>query len=219
MDPVLRETYDRRKKRKNEATQKTPSTTVAPTSPLLTGAAELANEGLRVFPLHHANAFGNCSCGKTDCESIAKHPRIRQWQIKATDDLTQIARWWKKWPEANVGVATGNGLIVVDIDSSEGERHAQELGLPPTSYATTGRGRHLYYYGHGPNRKGVRPGIDVRGAGGYVVAPPSIHQTGVEYQWVVPLLDGFDDAPEWATAAPKKARPADRPGQAHEVRL
>jgi putative DNA primase/helicase len=107
-----------------------PSTKRSTVSPLLTGALELAESGLRVFPVHHAGAFGTCSCGRKDCKSIAKHPRITRSQSEATNNPGQIRTWWKKWPEANIGLAAGKGLIVVDIDSPEGERHAQELGLP-----------------------------------------------------------------------------------------
>jgi Bifunctional DNA primase/polymerase, N-terminal/Primase C terminal 1 (PriCT-1)/Helix-turn-helix domain len=179
------------------------STAAKTDSPLLTGARELANLGLRVFPLHHADALGHCSCRDRACRKIAKHPRITKWQNKATTDRGQIDRWWLKWPEANVGVATGEGLIVADIDGLDGELLAEDLGLPPTAYVTTRRGRHLYYIGDGPTRAGVCSGVDIRGEGGYVVAPPSVHATGVEYRWVVGL-DELAEAPEWLTDAPEK---------------
>ena len=111
-----------------------------------------------------------------------------------------IKAWWKKWPEASVGVATGSisGLIVIDedIDDDKGvdgfhsvRMWEQDTGetLPETVRAITGRGgAHLYYKYDGKditNRAGILDGVDVRGEGGYVVAPPSVHPNGTEYAW------------------------------------
>jgi hypothetical protein len=66
-------------------------------SPLARGAHELANNGFPVFPL----------------KPRSKTPAIREWQKRATTSSTQIDRSWRKWPDANVGVATGEGLMVV----------------------------------------------------------------------------------------------------------
>src|SRR6266566_623697 len=188
-------------------------------SPVWEGARELASLGLRVFPLYHASACGACSCGRLDCDSVAKHPRIRKWQTKATSDQAQIDAWWRRWPAANIGMATGHRLLVVDIDGDEAEKFAEEMGLPPTACVATARGRHHYYYGDGPSRIGVRPGVDVRGDGGYVIAPPSIHATGVEYQWIVPLTRAFEVAPDWTThqvAGPERTEGV-RNGQANPL--
>ncbi len=108
----------------------------------------------------------------------------------------EIDRWFKHWPDANVGVVTGriSGIIVVDVDVRHGgpesvaEAEAAHGPLPPTVEAASGGGgRHLYYAHPGAtlaNRVAVRPGIDVRGDGGCVVAPPSVHPTGRRYAWV-----------------------------------
>jgi hypothetical protein len=178
-------------------------------SPLLRGAKYLTAHGFRVFPLHHADAFGACSCGKPVCK-IAKHPRISGWQTKATTKSSQIEKWWRLWPEANIGLVTGDGLIVVDLDGPEAEAYAEERGLPSTASVKTSRGWHLYYAGDGPCRVGIGPGVDVRGNGGYVVAPPSVHKTGAEYTWINALETTLAEVPAWVldkSGTPSVSRP------------
>jgi len=107
----------------------------------------------------------------------------------------EVAGWFRRWPDANVGIATGalSGLVVLDIDARHGgDRSLSELELahgplPTTVEALTGGGgRHLYFMhprGVVHNRVGVVPGVDLRGDGGCVVAPPSVHPTGTLYAW------------------------------------
>jgi hypothetical protein len=107
-----------------------------------------------------------------------------------------IARWFERWPDANVGIVTGrvSGIVVVDVDARHGgpdsvaQAEAALGPLPPTVEAATGGGgRHLYYAHPGAamaNRVAIRPGIDLRGDGGCVVAPPSVHPSGGHYAWV-----------------------------------
>ena len=110
-----------------------------------------------------------------------------------------IRAWWKKFPNAAIGVATGSmsNLIVIDedIDEEKGKDGYHEVSLwerdhepfPDTVQAITGRGGyHLYFKYSGSdirNRTGILDGVDVRGEGGYVVVPPSMHPNGTEYQW------------------------------------
>lgn len=117
----------------------------------------------------------------------------------AKKSVGPIRAWWKKWPTASVGIATGSisGLIVIDedLDEDKGLDGVAEVSiwerahgeLPETARVITGRGgSHLYYSYAGDdikNRTGVLEGVDVRGEGGYVVAPPSIHPNGTEYVW------------------------------------
>lgn len=115
-------------------------------------------------------------------------------QRRATADV--IDRWFQRWPDANVGIVTGriSGLVVVDIDPRHGgpdsvvALEALHGALPSTVEALTGGGgRHLYYAHPGrlvANRVALRPGVDVRGDGGCVVAPPSVHPSGRRYEWV-----------------------------------
>jgi hypothetical protein len=115
----------------------------------------------------------------------------------------QVMAWWNTWPEANVGVVTGtvSGLVVVDLDGEEGLGHAGRF--PETMTARTGRGRHLYYAHPGGlvvSRIGLLPHVDVRGDGGYVVAPPSVHPSGAVYAWAERTWDGpLTALPDWIT--------------------
>jgi hypothetical protein len=108
--------------------------------------------------------------------------------------VDEIEEWFRRWPDANVGIVTGalSGIVVLDIDSKHGgeeslqqwvERHGP---LPHTVEAITGGGRHLYFVHPGGivrNRVGLARGIDLRGDGGCVVAPPSLHASGKHYHW------------------------------------
>jgi hypothetical protein len=107
----------------------------------------------------------------------------------------ELHGWFGRWLEANVAIVTGavSGLVVLDIDPGHGgedslatieERHG---ALPVTIEAETGGGgRHLYFShpgGEVRNRAGMAPGLDLRGDGGMIIAPPSIHPSGNPYRW------------------------------------
>lgn len=87
--------------------------------------------GFRVFPIYEPTPDG-CSCGRPVCTKAGKHPRITTGFKAATADVEQISEWWTRWPQANVGIVTGTGLTVVDIDGPEGEAAAAHLDLPTT---------------------------------------------------------------------------------------
>jgi putative DNA primase/helicase len=136
----------------------------------------------------HAAVDGRCSCLNVECESPGKHPRTAHGVKDATTDEAQIRTWWERWPEANIGIATGakSGLVVVDVDGPKGEAALKGLGLElsPTLAVLTGRGRHLWFAGpNGAPTKTLAPGLDVRGDGAYVVVPPSLHFTGRHYEY------------------------------------
>jgi hypothetical protein len=129
-------------------------------------------------------------------EARGKRPLVA-WtefqQRRAEPD--EIDAWFRRWPEANVGIVTGqvSGLVVVDVDAPHGGLESlasleREFGrLPDTVAAVTGGGgRHLYFDHRREalrNRAGLRPGIDLRADGGCVVAPPSVHPSGRRYAW------------------------------------
>src|SRR5580700_6276428 len=83
----------------------------------LKSALKAADHGYSVLPLHWATD-GQCSCGDLYCSSLGKHPLTLHGVKDATTDETTIRQWWRKYPRANIGVATGriSNLIVVDID-------------------------------------------------------------------------------------------------------
>jgi hypothetical protein len=145
-----------------------------------------------VLPLHTPEHEGPCSCGRAGCSKPGKHPRTRHGLRDASTDPAQIQAWWATWPNANVGVITRD-LVVVDVDGTHGRQALAALQrahgpLPPTLTALTGRGMHLYFRAGAhriPTSAGrLGAGLDVRGRGGYVVAPPSLHADGHRYRWI-----------------------------------
>lgn len=162
----------------------------------------------------------------------SKEPAVKGAYKAATRDEVQVRRWWEHVPESNIGLATGavSGLWVLDIDGPEGEASfAQLVGehddeLAETLMASTGKGYHLYWrmpQGAEQGRRiGVRPGIDIIGGQGYLVAPPSVHPSGRVYRWLNPEAVPLQ-APQWLfdlqrpraapTGAPRIRAPRMRP--------
>jgi hypothetical protein len=162
---------------------------------MLDAALGCVRRGLRVFPVYEFNNDGTCTCGKSDCNKAGKHPRIKDWPMKATTDEEQVRRWWQQSPNANIGVATGQGsnLVIVDIDSPDGEAWVRARfggALPQTLTSRTGRGIHLWFQcPRGGLRKGILvKGVDLLGDGANVIAPPSLHKSGRRYEWIDPTV-------------------------------
>ncbi len=165
-------------------------------SDLLSAALALARQGYRVFP----------------CVPGNKRPAVRGGFKAATRDPGTIRRWWSRWPNANVAVAT-HGVIVVDVDPAGGgwppepEQRAaiRATGCP---VARTPRGGwHLWFRLPGGrawrcSANQLAPGVDVRAAGGYVLVPPSRTAAG-QYQWARPLVpaDQLPLPPQWLIEA------------------
>jgi hypothetical protein len=159
--------------------------------PAVAAALEYAGYGWQVFPL------------------AAKRPRTRNGLKDATTDASRVRGWWKTWPGADLGVRTGaeSALLVLDVDGDEGADTLFELErehgtLASTATAITGVGVHYYFKHPGGeirNSAGkLGPGLDVRGDGGYVVAPPSRHASGRRYEWDQhPEEAGIAAAPAW----------------------
>lgn len=153
--------------------------------------------GLRVFPCN----------GKT--------PATSHGCKDATTDPTQIAEWWGGGSTYNVAIATGSGLVVLDVDTAHDEGKfgdetladlEQQYGPLPETWTclTGGGGVHYYFQCDDPALTvgaGFSPGLDYRGAGGYVIAPPSIHPTtGRAYEWEAsstPANVPLAPLPEW----------------------
>jgi hypothetical protein len=172
---------------------------------LLEAALGYAARGIPVFPVHWPRPIPDgaslaCSCRRGPaCDRPAKHPLVRHGIHDATCDPGQLERWWSRWPQANVGLATGVVFDVLDIDGPAGLaalgelQEAAGLRLPGPLVATGGGGWHAWFT---PTGRGNRPPrglvhVDWRGQGGYVLAPPSRHISGRTYRWVRTL----DQAP------------------------
>ena len=162
--------------------------------PMLLRALSLAGErDWCVFPLNRET----------------KIPHITEWPDRATDDTDVIAEWWGKWRGANIGVATGarSGVFVLDVDGEAGRAslarlEAEHGSLPPTYRVSTGReggGEHFYFRmpdRHIGNRKGLWPGIDIKGDRGQAVGAGSVHGSGRAYAAADPVAP-VAAAPDW----------------------
>lgn len=143
-----------------------------------------ARIGLSVFPI----------------KPKSKAPLTEHGFCDASRDPNQIEQWWARWPDANIGIATGSvsgGLVVIDLDVDDDkgidgrvtlrEWEMKHGKLPDSTWLSiTGRGGYHYFYKDTSTvktRTGIYEGIDIRGEGGYIVAPPSIHPNGRRYEW------------------------------------
>jgi hypothetical protein len=159
-------------------------------------ALAYAEAGYPVLPLFEPKEDGTCSCGAEACDKAGKHPRVAGGAKSATTDAEKIRGWWRRWRSANLGIATGgaSGLVALDVDGPEGlaslsALEAEHGPLPATRRHATARGQHYLFWA--PDGVSVKnsagalgQGLDVRGDGGYIVAPPSKHVSGVAYELV-----------------------------------
>ena len=169
----------------------------AATSPAsnLEYALHYASLGWGVFPAHTIKD-GACSCGNTGCTSPGKHPRTKNGLKDATTDKRTIMKWWNLHQDSNIAIRTGvdSGIVALDIDTkSNGFESLEALvntvgDLPDTLTAITGgKGNHICFTHPGgtmKTRANVLEGIDFRGDGGYIIAPPSLHVSGNTYHWL-----------------------------------
>lgn len=172
-------------------------TTELAENPLLTAALDYAARGWRVCPLN------------------GKIPLTAHGCKDATTDPETLRGWWAADPTANIGIATGqqSDLLVLDIDEGEGKcglkTYRELIGqygcINSVAVQTGGGGIHIYlkYPKDGRkwgNRTNFLPSLDIRGEAGYVVAPPSSHESGNSYQWIGkrgPDETAIADAPSW----------------------
>lgn len=174
---------------------------------LLEAALAYARLGWAVLPLHSVSN-GKCSCGKTNCGGPGKRPWTDNGVSDATTDPGQITKWWTKWPDANIGLATGSPSrrVVLDVDIKKGKRGdesleslVQEHGFLPRTLTNQTQSGGWHFIFRLPSSAmgtplGVRSGIDILVEGRYIVAPPSSND-GKVYECVVPEAEA--DCPDW----------------------
>jgi Bifunctional DNA primase/polymerase, N-terminal len=151
-------------------------------------ALEYAGRGIPVFP----------------CQPHGKRPLTEHGFKDASTDADVIREWWsvERWCDANIGIPTGVAFDVLDVDSAgalaELALHG-DLGFTPI--VRTGRGVQFLFEPTGlGNRAGVIPEVDWRGIGGYVIAVPSLHASGVEYAWEHEGSISPPPVPDWLRA-------------------
>jgi Bifunctional DNA primase/polymerase, N-terminal len=168
--------------------------------------AELGWSVIPLYEVHQVDGEWQCSCRKgAGCGSPGKHPRTKNGCKDGTTDKNQIENWWGKYPEANIGIVTGemSDLIVLDVDIRPGGEESLRLikrDLADLSDPAVVTGGGFHYYFKFPRSAKITsatplPGIDLKGGRGYVVAPPSNHISGVTYGWLRTLDTPLDDFP------------------------
>jgi hypothetical protein len=170
--------------------------------PCARAAQAYAALGFAVVPMHSAQPGGDCTCPVSACSDPGKHPRLHGWQRLAAVDPAVVGEWWRRWPDANLGLAAGRTFDVLDVDGDRGvEALRSGLSIDPAEHPgpvarTGGGGWHLLYAPTGlGNRVGLLAGVDWRGRDGLIVAPPSRHASGTGYRWVRPLTAALPEVP------------------------
>lgn len=174
---------------------------------LVDAALDYAAMGIPVLPL----------------ASRDKRPRIKDWKTAASTDPAQIRKWWKQWPDANIGVLPGHGgFVALDVDPRNGgdeqlEAFESEHGpLPPTLVIATGkdenghRGRHIWLRVKGADQIAqgrFSPGVEFKGTSGFVLVPPSVHPSGVPYEVVSGKFSAISEAPTWVQERLRRTAP------------
>lgn len=197
--------------------------------PLLEAALEYLALGWSVFP------------------AKGKKPLVRWGRYqRALPTAEEVESWWSTWPDAQIALATGtvSGLIVLDLDGDEATESTAGLQFPKTPSARTGRGQHFYFAHPGLDegyeiRNFARrlPGVDLRGDGGYVIMPPSLHSIDPDtelphfYEWdqdpretalAKPpawLLELVEDTPSATKGGRRRAPPPDDDGNPWYLRM
>lgn len=198
---------------------------------MLESALALTREGMAVFPVYGIDEeTGACLCvAGASCPNAGKHPMTKHGHTDATTDEEQIRQWWTASPRANIGInCKASNIIVVDTDPRSGgdlslatlEEDNEPLPATRTvltSYQDGIRGEHKYFRappGEYLVKDSAGAGIDIKFKG-YVVAAPSLHRSGIRYEWKdasAPIAD----LPGWIFSLIKKQivirpRPAHKP--------
>lgn len=201
------------------------------TTRLAKAADYYASIGWKILPCHGI-VTGRCTCGRPHGEpkEVGKHPAINEWNVQSTDDPYTVGHWWEDNSHYNIGVhCSKSGFFVIDIDPRSGGPESfqkfeemVEGALPPTVEAKTGsytssngkalRGRHIFYrcddsesFIGNLNSMGLK-GVDIK-YNGYVLIAPSLHFSGINYDWVpghAPWEIEMTEAPEELLSAIRK---------------
>jgi hypothetical protein len=201
---------------------------------MLEHALEYLARGLPIFPVCSVPSHTHRDPDtrhQMACTNPGKVPLVswKKYQSVLPTEA-EVRQWWARWPDANIGLATGklSGFVVLDLDGELAVREAQARGYEQGPYAFTGRvgGQHRYfaYRDSAPRDVVKKSGIDVLGEGDYVVLPPSRHVSGNTYTWGEPLDDSLPPLPEWvdalaASSAPPVAEPRNWADLAHSLTL
>jgi putative DNA primase/helicase len=175
-------------------------------------ALQCASVGLPVVPLHSKRIGGACTCSNAaDCKTPGMHPRTRGGVRDATTDHERVKRYWAKWPNAKIGIATDGdaGVIAIGIERDTGRTNLKELEARnahlPKTVTIRSRSRRVYFFRIGTARlnrtvKRLNNGVAVIGEGRFVVAPFDLHDADQERRFVDGRRPGEVEiaaAPSW----------------------
>lgn len=165
----------------------------------MTLTEERANGGNHKCMLNDALKYLSFGWSVVPLRPMSKEPLLSSWTEYQTRLPTtiEISRWFTSSPNANLAILTGkvSMLGVIDVDGEIGRATLAQMGWSSPAVSLTGNGRQLLFQHPGgkiPNAVKKFPGIDVRGDGGYIVAPPSIHPNGKRYTWLTPVFGALD---------------------------
>jgi hypothetical protein len=170
-------------------------------------ALDYARRGLPVVPLHYAlrdrrTTTVACSCGEPACTRVGAHPLPSHGAADATTDPIRLTWWWRRFPEANVGLATGVGFDALIVRGSVGDTArwaviAQALRSAGPLARTGGDTWHFLFApaGLASQRPWGLARVEWRGWGGWVVAPPIHHPGGAVAAWVRDLDSRLPELP------------------------
>jgi hypothetical protein len=151
----------------------------------------------------HALGYAQRGLRVLAVEPGGKKPLTQRGKDSATANPSFVAAWWAQQPTANIGLRPDEDVVVLDVDPRAGGAtalvglladHGREL-VPTLAADTGGGGLHIWYRCPGPYRGQLCRGVDIKGHSGYVVAPPSVHNSGRRYRWAneTPIAT----APRW----------------------
>lgn len=151
------------------------------------------------------------------CVPGEKRPLTEHGCLEATTKAEQIEEWWTRWPDANIGISSGE-LLILDVDGADNPwltpERAQDLAQYPMQRTPRG-GRHYFFrvlHPMGNTQSVIAPKVDTRGQGGYVLVDPSVVGGG-RYQMIndLPPLADLPLAPQWLLALLGSSGPAPAP--------
>ena len=188
-----------------------PGTDARPATPELLYAVSYAEHDWAVFPIWPV-VGRSCACPDPACDAAGKHPLTRGWQNSVASVPAVRSAWAGRLGRRGIGVACGarSGVWALDVDPRHGGTEAlagleRDYGPLPRSLRsrTGGGGLHVLFAWPDDglrvtNSNGLPPGLDVRGTGGFVVLPPSMHASGRRYEWeMLPRDAQLEPAPAW----------------------
>ena len=146
--------------------------------------------GWSVVPCHTITRNGGCTCGRDDCGTPGKHPRV-SWRpySNTLPSRKEVHNWFTdEFYGSNIGMCTGtvSGIVVVDVDGPLSSFKRLRLNKNTLVARSGGGGLHFFYKSTQTVRSavGLVPGIDIRAEGGFIVLPRSVHKSGNRYEWL-----------------------------------